>query len=115
MSQPSLCSNCGAPLSPDESTCRQCGHARPPMADQGDPDANTGLSPFARNVLLAISVTLLVLVGLPAMLMGACFLVMGGLSAGSSGPLNSDGLIGFLGLAVFGLLLWAVIALSRRK
>src|SRR5512138_1446113 len=95
------CPRCGAYRPTDQAYCANCGFGRPVDQDR------------ARGAQLAIWIVLFVIFGIPAGCLGGCFLVLG-VGTGQSADWVTA-LVTFGGLAVFGLLLWAVIASARKK
>lgn len=98
----SNCPHCGAYRPTDQAYCANCGYGRPVGADR------------SRSATFAIWIVLFVILGIPAGCVGGCFLMLG---MGTAGMGSDPALWGFVlgGLAVFGLLLWAVIASAKRR
>jgi len=98
----SICPNCGAYRPTDQAYCANCGFGRPVDQDR------------ARGVQTAIWIVLFIIFGIPAGCLGGCFLMLGmGTSGMGADPMAWGITLG--GLAVFALLLWAVIASARRR
>ena len=99
----SRCPNCGAYLPGQQSYCANCGFGRP------------AVGPRQNNTAQIVWVVLFILIGLPSLCMGGCFLLMG-TTAGANGHLDPTFWFWtLLALGVFVGLLIMVIRSSRRK
>lgn len=100
------CPNCRAYLPHGQSYCANCGYGGAPPPSGG------------RVGLQVASIFLLILVGLPAGCMGACFFTMGASTMGSNLADKSGSImtlvIGLGGFVLLGLLIWLVVAAFRR-
>ncbi len=94
------CPQCELPLLDTDSRCPFCGK-------------RVGLPPqtVGRRVAKVISLIGLIIVGLPAALLGACGLLVGMSGSTASLPAVAFGVAAF---AVFGLILWGFIAAWRK-
>lgn len=94
-------------MPPQEKVCPKCGGAIP-----FGTDCPTCGPPRANTTMVVVSAVLLAVVGLPAGLAGACFLLF---APGSGTSSASFALIGFLGLALPLLFLVMLIRAVMKK